>query len=248
MDTALDWTSRRQITSSSTIERRERKYSNRPTTLASPKSFRSSRAICLVSFSPPGVYGKLLIPHNAELGLRSTAYILSSSDPLSTFVELTSNFPLLASQLAQLVPHVDGALASEIETNQLKHPTLFRNSFSINGVALSDADVDPFALLRIMRKERQFVLDVEQLDQNISIKQAREILMHKGIGAAAKTGVAADGRVTAESLGEIFDASDREEGGDLILWWNDLTKDKRYSKWSKDIQEVFQSIPLLDKS
>lgn len=161
---------------------------------------------------------------------------------------MTSNFPLLASQLSSIVPHVDTALVSEIESNQFKHPTLFRNSFSINGVQLSDSDVDPFALLRIMRKERQFVLDVERLDQNLSVKQAREILMHEGIGAAAKVGMGADGRVTAESLGELFDASDRLEDGDLILWWNDLTRDKRYAKWSKDIQDVRQSRRALLES
>ena len=189
---------------------------------------------------------RLLTAYDTELGLRSTAYILSSPDPLTAFVELTSNFPLLASQLSQLVPIVSEDLASEVAANQLNHPAAARNSFSINGVALSESDVDPFALLRMMRKERQFVFDIEQLDRNLSLKQAREILMHEGIGAAATVGAAADGRVTAESLGEIFDASDREEGGDLVLWWNDLTRDKRYAKWSKDIQEVSSSFLLAD--
>jgi len=26
---------------------------------------------------------------------------------------------------------------------------------------------------------------------------------------------------------DLFDASDRPEGGDLVLWWNDIEKDTR---------------------
>jgi UDP-glucose:glycoprotein glucosyltransferase len=29
------------------------------------------------------------------------------------------------------------------------------------------------------------------------------------------------------AIDDIFDASDRQEGGDLVLWWNDIEKDSR---------------------
>jgi UDP-glucose:glycoprotein glucosyltransferase len=28
-------------------------------------------------------------------------------------------------------------------------------------------------------------------------------------------------------VNDIFDASDRAEGGDLVFWWNDIEKDNR---------------------
>lgn len=36
----------------------------------------------------------------------------------------------------------------------------------------------------------------------------------------------------------IVDASDREEGGNVVVWWNDLEKDQRYAHWSNNMQIV----------
>lgn len=69
-------------------------------------------------------------------------------------------------------------------------------------------------------------------------REAREILTFKGIGAASKPSVGLDGIVGIEILGELFDASDVKEGGDLIVWWNDLEKDKRYKTWSNKLGDV----------
>jgi UDP-glucose:glycoprotein glucosyltransferase len=42
-----------------------------------------------------------------------------------------------------------------------------------------------------------------------------------------------------EDAGEgIFDASDRIEGGEVITWWNDIEKDKRYKSWPNTLQGV----------
>lgn len=35
-----------------------------------------------------------------------------------------------------------------------------------------------------------------------------------------------------DDMGEgLVDASDRIEGGDVIVYWNDIEKDKRYQNW-----------------
>lgn len=117
-----------------------------------------------------------------------------------------------------------------------------KNSFSLNGVTLAESDVDPFALLRLMRKERGYVNDIFGLSSLLTTKQARAILMSDGIGAAGKAGVSKDGRLTAEGLGELFDASDRAEGGKLLLWWNDLEKDKRYTVWTRSVREILKPV------
>lgn len=120
-------------------------------------------------------------------------------------------------------------------------PLSQRPSFHLNGMPLPESSVDPFALLRIMRRERKFVTDIQGLSSHLSTKQARDVLMHEGIGAAASGGSTSRGRDVAlspEVLGDIFDAGDKQEGGGLILWWNDLEKDKRYKTWSKDLKDV----------
>ena len=48
--------------------------------------------------------------------------------------------------------------------------------------------------------------------------QAFDLITHPSLGALSpKNGVVDD----------LFDASDRPEGGDLVFWWNDIEKDSR---------------------
>lgn len=60
-------------------------------------------------------------------------------------------------------------------------------------------------------------------------EQAIELVSHESIFAAQREGGAVEG---------LFDASDREEGDDVIIWWNDLEKDQMYAPWSDNIQIV----------
>ena len=60
-------------------------------------------------------------------------------------------------------------------------------------------------------------------------EQAVELVSHESILAAQREGGTVEG---------IFDASDREEGGDIIIWWNDIERDQRYAPWSDDIRRV----------
>jgi len=59
--------------------------------------------------------------------------------------------------------------------------------------------------------------------------QAIELISHQSILAAQKEEGGIEG---------VFDASDREEGGDIIIWWNDLEKDQNYASWSDNIAVV----------
>lgn len=60
-------------------------------------------------------------------------------------------------------------------------------------------------------------------------EQAVELVSHESILAALRESGAVEG---------IFDASDREEGGDAIIWWNDIEKDQMYASWSDNIRIV----------
>ena len=56
-----------------------------------------------------------------------------------------------------------------------------------------------------------------------------ELITHPAIAAAQKGKDYADG---------VFDASDREEGGDVIVWWNNMLEDSRYARWQPSINAV----------
>ena len=66
--------------------------------------------------------------------------------------------------------------------------------------------------------------------------QAVDLLTHKAIGLAQSD--------SADVTDALFDASDRPEGGSVIVWWNDLTKDSRYAKWNPSLTGVSMIITL----
>jgi UDP-glucose:glycoprotein glucosyltransferase len=141
----------------------------------------------------------------------------------------------MASDLSTLVSDISPQLFSEVSLNQATSRLAQRPSFYLNGLALTEAQVDPFALLRLMRKERKYVTDLQGLSVNMTSKSAREILINGGIQPVTAT---EKGMMPVEALGELFDATDRSEGGKVIVWWNDLEKDKRYKTWPSTVQDV----------
>lgn len=78
------------------------------------------------------------------------------------------------------------------------------------------ADLLPNRLLRLLRKERATMRSLMAL--GLSRLQAFELLTHPAVGEAQSEAGVLDG---------LFDASDREEDGGVIMWWNDLEKDNR---------------------
>lgn len=157
---------------------------------------------------------------------------MTSSNPLKAFTYLTSSFPLLASTLS-LQP-LNANLSEEVLINQMSTLAASTNSFSINGMSIPITSVEPFSLLRLLRKERKVVTDIQRLGQGMSTREAREILSYSEDSKSEHD----DGRLEVGALGELFDASDVQEGGDLLLWWNDLEKDARYRDWTKNIKDV----------
>ncbi|KAH7906009.1 glycosyltransferase family 24 protein [Hygrophoropsis aurantiaca] len=47
----------------------------------------------------------------------------------------------------------------------------------------------------------------------------------------------------ADALDGLIDASDRPEGGELVLWWNDLENDRRYSRFPASLQILLRTHP-----
>jgi UDP-glucose:glycoprotein glucosyltransferase len=78
-----------------------------------------------------------------------------------------------------------------------------------------------------MRKERAIVSALTTL--GLEPGQAVALLTHPALAEAQGAGGVLDG---------LFDASDRLEGGDLIMWWNDMETDSRYARWNPSITGV----------
>ena len=74
----------------------------------------------------------------------------------------------------------------------------------------------PRSLLRLVRKERDLMLSLTSL--GLLPGEAFELVTHPSFGSSSQGGGATE---------NVFDASDRGEGGGLAFWWNDIERDNR---------------------
>ncbi|KIY49922.1 glycosyltransferase family 24 protein [Fistulina hepatica ATCC 64428] len=164
-----------------------------------------------------------------ELGFKASQLIADSVDPLATLKQLSQNAPVYASALARRVP-VNESIAGELKHNtQLSNEGL--NLMWLNGAILYESDINPWGLLRLMRKERKIMESLTLL--GLSSGQAIELLTHRALAAAQNRPPVLEG---------IFDASDRLEGGDVIQWWNNIEKDQRYARWRPSLRMLLNPV------
>ncbi|KAI0073110.1 glycosyltransferase family 24 protein [Panus rudis PR-1116 ss-1] len=158
-----------------------------------------------------------------QIGFQATQLIHDSDQPLATLKRIAQNFPKYASSVARRVV-VDDNLQNEVTENHAKaQPGV--SMMWLNGVVVPEKDINPFTLLRLLRKERGVMLSLTSL--GLSPSQALDLLTHNAVSAAQSGSSVLDG---------IFDASDRQEGGGLITWWNDFEKDARYARWGTSLR------------
>jgi UDP-glucose:glycoprotein glucosyltransferase len=161
---------------------------------------------------------------------------------LAALEQLSQNFPKYASSVARrVVPKEE--LKEEIARNaRIVQPGV--NAIWLNGLQIQETQINPLSyvvcvllkrtgshangrLLKILRQERDIMSGLTSL--GLTAEQAVDLVSHESILTAQRETGTVDG---------IFDASDREEGGDVIIWWNDLEKDQMYAPWSDNIQMV----------
>ncbi|KAF5386468.1 hypothetical protein D9757_005906 [Collybiopsis confluens] len=161
------------------------------------------------------------------LGYQASQFIMDSPNPLLTLKHLSQNFPKYVTTLARRVPIGDD-LAQELHENQLRVQAGV-NVMWINGLHITEKDINAFGFLRLIKKERELMMELTGL--GFDNGEAIELLTHPAIAAAQESKDVLDG---------LVDASDRPEGGDVIIWWNDLEKDKRYNQWSPSLSGLLR--------
>jgi UDP-glucose:glycoprotein glucosyltransferase len=72
-------------------------------------------------------------------------------------------------------------------------------------------------LLKLLRKETETISSL--ISTGLTPEQAIDLVSHNAISSAQRENDILDG---------IFDASDRLEGGNVVVWWNDIERDSRY--------------------
>ncbi|KAG7094908.1 hypothetical protein E1B28_005714 [Marasmius oreades] len=184
----------------------------------------------------------------ASLGLQAAQLLYdaaSSHNPIQVLTRLSQNFPkylpLLNGPNGPRI-QISSELAEEIHNNQLRAQP-GGNVMWINGQMIQDGEVNPFGLLKILQKERAIIKTLtsfalgEKNERWLGNGQAIELLTHKKIAVAQDTsgsGAVVDG---------LVDVSDRpEREGTVVVWWNDLEKDSRYTRWQPSIHGILQPL------
>lgn len=162
-----------------------------------------------------------------KLGLNTASFIMSSDNPFDTLTKIAQDFPKHSSALAQHNASED--FLSEHRKNRDIFLRAGANVMFVNGQQVPPREVDAFELLDIMRRERRLVSNMESL--GLSPMEAANLLQHPSVSAAQSS-----------SDVQRYDFRDDIEGGDVILWLNNIEKDKRYSTWSTDINAVSETM------
>jgi UDP-glucose:glycoprotein glucosyltransferase len=161
----------------------------------------------------------------SDLGVQATQIITESPEPITILSYLSQNFPKYATSLGRRVV-ANNSVIKELDDNSLKVQKGL-NAFWFNGAQTDARDVNPFALLRLLKKERTVVQSLTSY--GFSNSQAFELLTHPTVSSSQKN---------SEMIEAVFDASDRPEGDVLIMWWNDMEKDARYARWNPSLLAV----------
>ncbi|KAJ7813688.1 glycosyltransferase family 24 protein [Mycena olivaceomarginata] len=189
------------------------------------RSSRCLRRIPSPMLSPDGALSEEAIKGNAPHPLLPLAPH-HAHPPLA-------KLPKYMRALALRVPRVPSPqLRDELHVNQLKAQAGI-SVFWLNGATLPEKDVTALGLLRAVRKERALMGALAGL--GLGRGEALAVLTHEGVSGALGEG-------GGGALDGIFDASDRTEDGEVLVWWNDIEKDSRYAKWSPSIHSILRPL------
>ena len=162
----------------------------------------------------------------SDLGLKAASFVMKSDQPIDTLLKLIQDFPKHSSAI---VAH--NASMEFLEEHMHNREHLLPAGYSIiwiNGMQIPARDVNPFTLLEHLRSERGLINGLRS--QGMSGPDAISLLSHSAIS-----------ETQAEDEPQRYDFRDETEGGNVILWMNNIEEDARYESWPTSLQAVSDS-------
>jgi UDP-glucose:glycoprotein glucosyltransferase len=160
-----------------------------------------------------------------DLSVKTSSFIMQSEKPFDTLIKLSQDFPKYSSAVAS--HNATAEFLAEHSYNRGRIVPAGFNVWWMNGARLTDRQIGALSLLHLLRKERKLVKGVTDL--GFTGKEAIELLTDQAIAA-----------VNADDEPQRFDWRDEIEGGNAIIWLNDLEKDKRYADWPTALPAMLQ--------
>ncbi|KAJ4291579.1 killer toxin resistant protein [Collariella sp. IMI 366227] len=161
------------------------------------------------------------------LGMKAASFIMKSEAPFETLLKLTQDFPKYSTSL--VAHNVSAEFEAEHRANRQIMVQEGVNALWMNGVQFIDRQIQPFGLVDLLKRERKLINGV--LDLGLTGQQAVSLLGHSEV-AQAKSG---------DEEPRRFDWRDQLEDGRVIIWLNNIEKDKRYENFSPSIWSLLQN-------
>ncbi|KAI1454617.1 UDP-glucose:glycoprotein glucosyltransferase [Annulohypoxylon moriforme] len=161
----------------------------------------------------------------ASLGLKAGSFIMQSDDPFQTLIKLTQDFPKFSASIA--AHNASDSFVKEHRHNRALGVPAGMNVFWMNGVQLIERQIDPFNLVDSIRRERRLIEGVTDL--GLTGKEAVSLLGNREVTIAK-----------SDDEPRRFDWRDEIEEGRVIIWLNNIEKDKRYADYPKSLMSLMQ--------
>ncbi|KAF9733467.1 hypothetical protein PMIN03_005521 [Paraphaeosphaeria minitans] len=161
----------------------------------------------------------------ADLGVKAASFVMKSDNPMDTLLKLVQDFPKYSSAI--VAHNASEEFAEEHDYNRMQLLSAGMNILWINGVQVPVRDINPFALLEHLRRERALINGVRR--QGLSSPDAIALLSHSAIT-----------ETQSEDEPQRYDFRDELEGGNVIIWMNNIEKDSRYESWPSQTHALLQ--------
>ncbi|SPO05094.1 related to KRE5 - killer toxin-resistance protein [Cephalotrichum gorgonifer] len=161
----------------------------------------------------------------ASLGLNAASLIMKSDEPLETLIKFTQDFPKYSAWMA--AHNASSDFIEEQRTNLGGMVPTGMNVLWMNGVQLIERQIEPFTLVDMLRRERRLMSEVKYV--GLTGKEAISLLSHPTVTSAK-----------IDDNTQRFDWRDDGEGGNAIIWLNDLENDPEYEDFPKGVKSLLQ--------
>ncbi|KAF2272120.1 UDP-glucose:glyco protein glucosyltransferase precursor [Westerdykella ornata] len=161
----------------------------------------------------------------SNLAVNAASFVMKSDQPLDTLLRLVQDFPKHSSAIA--AHNASKEFLHEHEENRKQLLPSGFNVMWINGVQIPNRDINPFTLLEHLRRERKLINGIRS--RGLSGPDAIALLSHSAITANQM-----------QDEPQRYDFRDTTEGGRVIIWLNDIEKDKRYEDWPTEVTALLQ--------
>lgn len=159
-----------------------------------------------------------------DLGLKAGSFIMQSENPFETLLKLTQDFPKYSTSL--VAQEVSDDFLKEHKANRALLVPAGISVLWMNGVQLVDRQMDAFTLVDLLRRERKLIHGVMQL--GLTGEEAVSLLAHNAVAEAK----------SEDNAVQRFAWLDEHEFGMVLIWLNDIEKDKRYEDFPATLMAV----------